>query len=154
MASPLDKRRTFIGTPYWIAPEVVNTVIAPYNEKCDIWSLGITCIEMAELQPPLHEIAPMTAVMQIPKNPPPRLANSLQWSHEFNDFLRECFVKDPDQRKSAEELLKHPWFSGIEKEDGTVIRALIKTTRDAETAFASGPSTPPSEGRDSMEMTD
>lgn len=150
MASPHDKRRTFIGTPYWIAPEVVNTVIAPYNEKCDLWSLGITCIEMAELQPPLHEIAPMTAVMQIPKNPPPRLKSPSSWSPEFNDFLKECFVKDPDQRKSAEELLKHPWFAGIEKEDGTIIKNLIMLTRDAEKAFI----TAPTEGRDSMEISD
>jgi len=94
-------------------------------KQCDIWSLGITCIELAELQPPLHEIAPMTAVMQIPKNPPPVLKNPRQWcvtsvigknvffltytyicrSPEFNDFLKECFIKDPAFRQSAKALL-------------------------------------------------
>jgi len=143
MEHPKDKRRTFIGTPYWIAPEVVNTVIAPYDEKCDIWSLGITCIELAELQPPLHEIAPMTAVMQIPKNPPPQLKNPRQWSPEFNDFLKECFIKDPTYRKSATELLKHPFFKIAQGDSGQCLIPLIRRTRAAEEAYSHGGALPP-----------
>ncbi|KAL6072966.1 Mitogen-activated protein kinase kinase kinase kinase 1 [Balamuthia mandrillaris] len=137
MSSPKDKRRTFIGTPYWIAPEVVNTVIAPYGPKCDVWSLGITCIEMAELQPPLHDIAPMTAVMQIPKNPPPKLKNSKLWSNEFRDFLAECFIKNPDERKSARELLDHPWFAKVRGQKGECLVDLIRMTKEAEAAYIS-----------------
>jgi len=152
MENPQDKRRTFIGTPYWIAPEVVNTVIAPYDEKCDVWSLGITCIELAELQPPLHEIAPMTAVMQIPKNPPPTLQCASQWSPEFNDFLRECFIKDPNKRKSCKELLQHPFFAGLENEKGSVLVPLIRATQEAEAAFLL--SDPTMDGNESEDFSD
>eukprot|EP01087_Luapelamoeba_hula_P008250 TRINITY_DN2058_c1_g1_i1.p1 TRINITY_DN2058_c1_g1~~TRINITY_DN2058_c1_g1_i1.p1 ORF type:complete len:446 (+),score=78.24 TRINITY_DN2058_c1_g1_i1:34-1338(+) len=149
MENPKDKRRTFIGTPYWIAPEVVNTVIAPYDEKCDIWSLGITCIELAELQPPLHEIAPMTAVMQIPKNPPPKLTNPQIWTPEFSDFLKQCFIKDPSFRPSAAQLLQHPWFKMISGDSGQLLVPTIRRSRAAEEAYAAStdpdPAVSPSE---------
>lgn len=105
-----DKRNTLIGTPYWMAPEVI--LENEYDSKCDVWSLGITLIEMAETAPPLHSIHPMRAIFQIPKREAPKFKHASQWSGEMNDFLSKCLVKDPAKRSTSSELLSHPFVAG------------------------------------------
>ncbi|GIY05629.1 hypothetical protein CEXT_140711 [Caerostris extrusa] len=101
----------FIGTPYWMAPEVVLCETFrdnPYDYKADIWSLGITLIELAEMDPPNHEMTPMRVLFE---NPEAGSANSE--SKQFNDFLSKCLVKDPQKRASAKDLLEHPFIASI-----------------------------------------
>jgi len=100
-------RDTAIGAPFWMAPEVIQE--EQYNYKADIWSLGISVIEMAEGKPPHHEIHPMRAIFMIPSHAPPTLKNPAIWSADMIDFLSKCLVKDPKSRSSADELLKHPF---------------------------------------------
>ncbi|XP_040576633.1 serine/threonine-protein kinase 10 isoform X2 [Lepeophtheirus salmonis] len=108
-----QRRDTFIGTPYWMAPEVVQCETVrdqPYDYKVDIWSLGIALIELAQMEPPYHDMSPMRVLLKIQKSDPPRLDKPSKWSKEFNDFLKLCLVKSPTQRPTAEELLKHPFI--------------------------------------------
>eukprot|EP01132_Coremiostelium_polycephalum_P003295 gene3295-4127_t len=107
----MAKRQTVIGTPFWMAPEVIQEV--GYDYKADIWSFGITCIEMAESKPPLFNVHPMRVIFMIPNpsRPPPKLAEPEKWSSEFNDFLAKCLTRKPELRPSAEELLKHPFIA-------------------------------------------
>jgi serine/threonine protein kinase len=97
-------RKTVIGTPFWMAPEVIHETGHDY--KCDVWSLGITAIEMAEGKPPYSNIHPLRAMFVIPTRPPPRLSEPDKWSPEFNDFIAKCLVKNPKDRCSSEELLQ------------------------------------------------
>lgn len=111
LSATLGKRNTSVGTPYWMAPEVIaceRQLDASYDARCDIWSLGITAIELAEGDPPLSELHPMRALFQIPRNPPPGLSRPEEWSREFNDFINECLIKDMEQRPFAKELIMHP----------------------------------------------
>lgn len=104
-----SKRNTFVGTPYWMAPEVV--LESMYDGRADVWSLGITAIEMAEINPPNADMHPMRVLMMIPRSGKPRLKNKERWSSEFHDFLSQCFEKDMRNRPTAEMLLKHPFVS-------------------------------------------
>lgn len=107
-----QKRHTTIGTPFWMAPEVIEDVQNQgYDEKCDLWSLGITLVEIAEGAPPLAHLHPMRAVFLIPTRAPAVLKDGLgKWSQGMNDFLSRCLVKDPKLRASAGELLLHPFI--------------------------------------------
>jgi len=100
-------RDTAIGAPFWMAPEVIKE--EQYNGKADIWSLGISVIEMAEGKPPHHEIHPMRAIFMIPAKDAPTFQTPNKWSADMVDFLGKCLVKDPNRRPSAEELLRHPF---------------------------------------------
>ncbi|CAG9837204.1 unnamed protein product [Diabrotica balteata] len=110
----LQKHDTFIGTPYWMAPEVVLCETFrdnPYDYKVDIWSMGITLIEFAQMEPPNHEMSPMRVLLKIQKSDPPKLEQPSKWSKEFNDFLTKALIKDPQKRPGCEELLKHPFIN-------------------------------------------
>ncbi|XP_051875053.1 traf2 and NCK-interacting protein kinase-like isoform X2 [Pristis pectinata] len=108
----VGRRNTFIGTPYWMAPEVIacdENPDATYDFKSDLWSLGITAMEMAEGAPPLCDMHPMRALFLIPRNPPPRL-KSKKWSKKFVSFIEGCLVKNHSQRPATDQLLKHPFI--------------------------------------------
>ncbi|XP_033324735.2 sterile20-like kinase isoform X2 [Megalopta genalis] len=110
----LQKHDTFIGTPYWMAPEVVLCETFrdnPYDFKVDIWSLGITLIEFAQIEPPNHEMSPMRVLLKIQKSDPPKLEQPGKWSKDFNDFIAKALIKDPTSRPPADELLKHSFIN-------------------------------------------
>ncbi|XP_058620803.1 TRAF2 and NCK interacting kinase b isoform X5 [Onychostoma macrolepis] len=114
----VGRRNTFIGTPYWMAPEVIacdENPDATYDFKSDLWSLGITAIEMAEGAPPLCDMHPMRALFLIPRNPAPRL-KSKKWSKKFQSFIESCLVKNHNQRPSTEQLVKHPFIKDLPNE--------------------------------------
>ena len=121
----MAKRNTVIGTPFWMAPEVIQEV--GYDYKADIWSLGITSLEMAEGRPPHADIHPMRAIFMIPTKPAPTVKEPEKWSNTFCDFLACCLVKVccvfleislrdllslkvPDERYTAKQLLQHPFI--------------------------------------------
>ncbi|KAM6235147.1 serine/threonine-protein kinase 10-like [Porphyrio hochstetteri] len=129
-SSTVQHRVSFIGTPYWMAPEVVQCETSkesPYGYKADIWSLGITLIEMAEMEPPYHELNPLRVLLKIAKSQPPTLRLPKKWSEDFNDFLRRSLEKSPEARWSASQLLQHPFVAGIS--DKRPLRELVAEAR-------------------------
>ncbi|XP_037535878.1 STE20-like serine/threonine-protein kinase isoform X2 [Nematolebias whitei] len=122
----LQRRDSFIGTPYWMAPEVVMCETSkdrPYDYKADIWSLGVTLIELAQIEPPNHEMNPMRVLLKIAKSEPPTLMQPSRWSPEFNDFLRRALDKNVDNRWNAVLLLQHPFVTSVT--DSRPVRELI-----------------------------
>ncbi|XP_008427587.1 STE20-like serine/threonine-protein kinase isoform X3 [Poecilia reticulata] len=122
----LQRRDSFIGTPYWMAPEVVMCETSkdrPYDHKADIWSLGVTLIELAQVEPPNHEMNPMRVLLKIAKSEPPTLMHPSRWSPEFNDFLRRSLDKNVDNRWNSTQLLQHPFVTSVT--DSRPLRELI-----------------------------
>uniref|UniRef100_A0A673KQW8 non-specific serine/threonine protein kinase n=1 Tax=Sinocyclocheilus rhinocerous TaxID=307959 RepID=A0A673KQW8_9TELE len=114
----IGRRNTFIGTPYWMAPEVIACDDSPdstYDYRSDVWSLGITALEMAEGAPPLCDMHPMRALFLIPRNPPPKL-KSKKWSKKFQTFVDGCLVKNYLHRPSTETLLRHSFIKDLPNE--------------------------------------
>eukprot|EP01084_Bolivina_argentea_P289983 498044_1 len=107
--STMDRAKTILGTPYWMAPEVVKD--DKYDAKADIWSLGITAIEMAYGKPPYSNEPPLKVLLKVPTAPSPTLPDEIadDFSNDFKDFIASCLMKDATQRPTAEELLSHKW---------------------------------------------
>ena len=122
-----SKKISKIGTPYWMSPEVISQ--SNYDSKCDIWSLGITCIEMAEGEPPYSEIRTFLVMKKIISNPPKGLTNPKLWSKDFNDFVSLCLTFDPSKRPSAKDLMKHPFISKFNR-GYQVVEELINNSID------------------------
>jgi len=119
-----QKQKTVVGSPYWMSPEVI--VSAGYDHKADIWSLGITCIEMAEGKPPHYDMSPVRVIFIIPHRPAPTLQDASKWSPEFSDFLKKCLCKDPAERPTAAQLLSHPFVTrNPPKDNNKIVKDLV-----------------------------
>ena len=103
------------GSPYWMAPEILKK--EEYTQNIDIWALGITCIELAEYEPPYSKYSPDEVLKKIIKNPPKGLNNSDNWSYEFNDFVKKCLEIDKNKRPFSDELLKHEFITNLDKKN-------------------------------------
>ncbi|XP_063236817.1 mitogen-activated protein kinase kinase kinase kinase 5-like isoform X3 [Bacillus rossius redtenbacheri] len=115
ITATINKRKSFIGTPYWMAPEVAAVERkGGYNQLCDIWAIGVTAIELAELQPPMFDLHPMRALFLMSKSgfKPPTLKDRDKWSPTFHNFVKVALTKNPKKRPTAEKLLLHPFFHG------------------------------------------
>uniref|UniRef100_A0A3P9I3N4 non-specific serine/threonine protein kinase n=1 Tax=Oryzias latipes TaxID=8090 RepID=A0A3P9I3N4_ORYLA len=126
----IGRRNTFIGTPYWMAPEVIacdENPEATYDYRSDLWSLGITALEMAEGAPPLCDMHPMRALFLIPRNPPPKL-KSKKWSKRFLSFVDSCLVKNHLHRPATDALLRHAFIRDLPNERH--VRIMLKDHLD------------------------
>jgi len=123
LMTTIQKHKTVVGSPYWMSPEVIvaQNGANGYDHKADIWSLGITAIEMAESKPPHYDINPLRVIFVIPNRPPPTLPRPETWSQNFQDFVVKCLAKNPSDRPSAHELLQHPFIASVaDKAEGTI----------------------------------
>lgn len=126
LTDTMAKRNTVIGTPFWMAPEVIQEI--GYDCVADVWSLGITAIEIGEGKPPYSDIHPMRAIFMIPTKPPPTFRDPAKWSANFIDFVSKCLVKSPAQRASATTLLQHPFIQNAK--DHNVLKEMIQEAMD------------------------
>ena len=110
-----DMKKFRGGSPYWMAPEILKK--EEYTQNIDIWALGITCIELAEYEPPYSKYSPDEVLKKIIKNPPKGLNNPDNWSYEFNDFVKKCLEIDKNKRPFSDELLKHEFITNLDKKN-------------------------------------
>nr|KAG5688017.1 hypothetical protein BaRGS_026807 [Batillaria attramentaria] len=148
LTDTMAKRNTVIGTPYWMAPEVIQEI--GYDCVADIWSLGITALEMAEGKPPYGDIHPMRAIFMIPTKPPPSFRQPDKWSAEFIDFVSKCLVKNPENRATAVELLQHDFIKKAESCE--ILQDMIREAKEIQelhnNAFANGDESGDDDDRD------
>ncbi|XP_049583417.1 myosin-IIIb isoform X4 [Syngnathus scovelli] len=130
------RRNTSVGTPFWMAPEVIaceQQYDYTYDARCDVWSLGITAIELADGDPPLADMHPVKALFKIPRNPSPTLQNPEQWCRSFCHFIGQCLIKDFEARPSVTHLLEHPFIKQAHGKDVALrqqLAALIKEQQE------------------------
>uniref|UniRef100_F7AX08 Mitogen-activated protein kinase kinase kinase kinase n=1 Tax=Ciona intestinalis TaxID=7719 RepID=F7AX08_CIOIN len=128
----IAKRKSFIGTPYWMAPEVAAVERkGGYNQQCDVWAVGITAIEFGELQPPMFDLHPMRALFLMSKSSfqPPKLKDKQKWSTDFHSFVKAALTKNPRRRPSSEKMLQHSFVT----QDGLVAKLgsdMLKRSRE------------------------
>ncbi|XP_035717983.1 neither inactivation nor afterpotential protein C-like isoform X4 [Vespa mandarinia] len=117
----LGRRNSCIGSPNWMAPEVVTSKAggsdSGYGSRVDVWAIGIMAIELADGRPPFQDMHPTRALFQIVRNPPPTLYRQSNWSQNFNDFISECLEKNPDNRPFMAEIIEHPFLAELPEND-------------------------------------
>jgi len=121
----LSKRNTFIGTPHWMAPEVIQS--SSYDGKVDVWALGITAIEMAEQYPPRWRVNPNRVIFMVVRDPAPHLAEPKEWTLSFQDFISQCLTKDPKSRPTTRLLQQHKFVSASADNSATITQGMRKT---------------------------
>uniref|UniRef100_A0A8C5PTG6 non-specific serine/threonine protein kinase n=1 Tax=Leptobrachium leishanense TaxID=445787 RepID=A0A8C5PTG6_9ANUR len=122
-------RNTSVGTPFWMAPEVIaceQQVDTTYDSRCDVWSLGITAIELGDGDPPLADVHPMRALFKIPRSPPPTLRQPELWSSVFNDFISKCLTKDFEKRPLVCDLMEHAFIEQIKENEIMLQKQLME----------------------------
>ncbi|XP_066468288.1 myosin-IIIb isoform X3 [Tiliqua scincoides] len=122
------RRNTSVGTPFWMAPEVIaceQQYDYSYDARCDVWSLGITAIELGDGDPPLFDMHPVKTLFKIPRNPPPTLLQPEKWSRGFNNFISQCLIKDFEKRPSVTHLLEHPFIRQAHGKDMELQKQLV-----------------------------
>uniref|UniRef100_A0A3P9N8C9 non-specific serine/threonine protein kinase n=1 Tax=Poecilia reticulata TaxID=8081 RepID=A0A3P9N8C9_POERE len=127
------RRNTSVGTPFWMAPEVIaceQQYDSSYDARCDVWSLGITAIELADGDPPLAEMHPVKALFKIPRNPSPTLRNPDQWCRSFRHFISQCLIKDFEARPCVTHLLEHPFIKQVHGKDVALSQQLANLIRE------------------------
>ncbi|PNI86333.1 MYO3B isoform 3 [Pan troglodytes] len=127
------RRNTSVGTPFWMAPEVIaceQQYDSSYDARCDVWSLGITAIELGDGDPPLFDMHPVKTLFKIPRNPPPTLLHPENWCEEFNHFISQCLIKDFERRPSVTHLLDHPFIKGVHGKVLFLQKQLAKVLQD------------------------
>ncbi|XP_017875428.1 neither inactivation nor afterpotential protein C isoform X2 [Ceratina calcarata] len=131
----LGKRYTCIGSPSWMAPEVVmskgSSSDVGYGNRADVWAVGITAIELADGNPPFQDMHPTRALFQIVRNPPPNLYRPSNWSQNFNDFIAECLEKNPENRPYMAEIAEHPFLADIPENDYVMTKEIKVLMMDA-----------------------
>lgn len=128
-ASLSSPANSFVGTPYWMAPEVILAMDeGQYDTKVDIWSLGITCIELAERKPPLYNMNAMSALYHIAQNESPSLSNGSMWSDSFKNFVALSLSKDAAKRPNATELLMNHFIATLS--DRQALIELVRKTKE------------------------
>ncbi|XP_043085593.1 myosin-IIIb-like isoform X1 [Puntigrus tetrazona] len=127
------RRNTSVGTPFWMAPEVIaceQQYDYSYDARCDVWSLGITAIELADGDPPLAEMHPVKALFKIPRNPSPTLRQPEHWCRSFCHFIAQCLIKDFETRPSVTHLLEHPFIKQAHGKDTSLRQQLSVLVRE------------------------
>lgn len=133
VAGEMGKRHTVLGSPCWIAPEIVasdRSESEGYDIRADIWSLGITAIELGDGKAPFMNIHPTRALFQIVRNPPPTLYRPANWTQNYNDFIAECLVKNPEHRPFSVEVIEHPFLTSLPSNEFLLQQDLKTLTTD------------------------
>ncbi|XP_057279742.1 myosin-IIIb isoform X1 [Pezoporus wallicus] len=127
------RRNTSVGTPFWMAPEVIaceQQYDYSYDARCDVWSLGITAIELGDGDPPLFGMHPVKTLFKIPRNPPPTLLHPEKWCRGFNHFISQCLIKDFEKRPSVTHLLEHPFIKQVHGKDMSLQKQLAELIQE------------------------